>query len=502
MSGTLRQTAVITQATEAATLYRLTDRLYRAQSAEDVYTAALDAITGTLGCARASILLFDEAGVMRFVAARGLSQDYRTKLEGHTPWKAGHRDPEPIFVSDIDDTDEAEWVKTTIKNEGIRAAGFIPLVVQGCAVGKFMTYYEHPRTFAEHDTELAVTIARQVGFSIERARSEQARKDAESELRESEERFRLMSEHAPVMIWMSDENGKCLHLNKLLREFWGASDDNLSNFDWSSTMHPDDAPEIGRKIMDAMARRATVIINGRYRDAQGRYRILQTDARPRMSEGEFLGMIGVNIDITEREEAEAARREAESHRELLIAELNHRVKNTLSVVQAIAHQTFKGTSEDAQAAFRGRLSSLARSHNLLTEFNWGHVSLQELAAGSLQDENESRVSLGGPAVPLNPRQAVAIGLALHELFTNALKYGALTQPEGKVTLEWKWTDESQSRLEIQWREQGGPPVSPPTRSGFGSVLLERSLKGDLNADVSLDFQPSGLVCTIRAPLSY
>ncbi len=149
-------------------------------------------------------------------------------------------------MSDIDDTDEADWVKTAIKQEGIRALGFIPLVIQGCAIGKFMTYYEAPRTFTEHETELAVTIARQVGFSIERARSEQAREEAEHELRESEERFRLMSEHAPVMIWMSDETGKCLHLNKLLRDFWGVSEENIASFDWASTMHPEDAPEIGR----------------------------------------------------------------------------------------------------------------------------------------------------------------------------------------------------------------------------------------------------------------
>jgi len=502
MSITIRQPTA-ERANEAATLYRLTDRLYRAQSAKDVYDAALDAITGTLGCARASILLFDNDGVMRFVATRGLSEHYRKKLEGHTPWQAGHRDPQPIFVSDIDDTDEADWVKATIKSEGIRALGFIPLVAQGRAIGKFMTYYDAPRTFPERETELAVTIARQVGFSIERARSERAREEAEHELRESEERFRLMSEHAPVMIWMSDENGKCLHLNKLLRDFWGVSEEKLADFDWSSMMHPEDAPEIGRAMMQAMANRTGVNLKGRYRDAIGRYRVLQTDARPRMSKGEFLGMIGVNIDITEREEAEQARRTAEAHRELLVAELNHRVKNTLSVVQAIAHQTFKGAAEDAQAAFRGRLVALARSHDLLTESNWSEVSLQELADSSLQvrDEDEARVSVRGPPVLLSPRQAVAIGMALHELFTNALKYGALSIPGGKVALAWEWTDETPPRLDILWREQDGPPVSPPSRSGFGSVLLQRSLKGDLNAEVSLDFNPSGLVCSIRAPLA-
>jgi PAS domain S-box-containing protein len=503
MSGTLRQTVAIEQATEAATLYRLTDRLYRAQSADDVYNAALDAITGTLGCARASVLLFDEAGVMRFVATRGLSDHYRKTLEGHSPWKVGHPDPEPIFVSDIDKTDEAEWVKTTIKNEGIRAAGFVPLVAQGRAIGKFMTYYETPRSFADHEIELAVTIARQVGFSIERARSERARLAAEHELRESEERFRLMSEHAPVMIWMSDENGKCLHLNKMQRDFWGVSEENLAEFDWSSTMHPEDAPEIGRTIMEAMAKRTSVDLKGRFRDALGRWRVLQTVARPRMSNAEFLGMIGVNIDVTEREEAEAARRQAEMHRELLVAELNHRVKNTLSVVLAIAHQTFKGTADESREAFRGRLVSLARSHDLLTDSNWTQVGLQELAAGSLQmqDGDEARVLLRGPAVLLTPRQAVSLSMALHELFTNALKYGALSDREGRVTLEWDWTAETPRQLEIRWREQGGPAVAPPTRTGFGSVLLQRSLKGDLNAAVTLDFDPAGLVCIIRASLA-
>ncbi len=502
MSITIRQPAV-ERASEAATLFRLTDRLYRAQSAEDVYNAALDAITGTLGCSRASILLFDDAGVMCFVATRGLSDHYVKTLHGHTPWKAGHPDPEPIFVSDIEETDEADWVKTTIKNEGIRALGFIPLVAHGRAIGKFMTYYETPRSFGEHEIELAVTIARQVGFSIERSQSERARKEAEHELRESEERFGLMSEHAPVMIWMSDENGQCLHLNKLLRDFWGVQDDKLGEFDWSSTMHPDDAAEIGRVMVDAMTKRTSVTLKGRYRDATGRYRVLQTDARPRMSNGEFLGMIGVNTDITEREEVEAARKQAETHRELLVAELNHRVKNTLSVVLAIAHQTFKGAADGLQEAYRGRLVSLARSHDLLTDSNWTQLGLKELAAGSLQmqDGDEARVSIDGPAVLLTPRQAVSLSMALHELFTNAMKYGALSNREGHVTLEWEWTQETPPQLEIRWHEQGGPRVAPPTRTGFGSVLLQRSLKGDLNAEVTLDYDPAGFVCVIRVPVA-
>ncbi len=326
--------------------------------------------------------------------------------------------------------------------------------------------------------------------------------DVEADLRESEERFNLMSEHAPIMIWMSDADGMCLHLNRQLRDFWGVSNDGLDQFDWSTTMHPDDAPEIGRAMMEAMAKRESVIVKGRYRRADGSYRVLQTDARPRTANGEFLGMIGVNVDVTERETAEAARLQAEKDRELLVAELKHRVKNTLSVVQAIARQTFRDANEDAREAFDGRILALARSHDLLTQSKWESVSLLELVttALQLQDSVEERVSLSGPVVPLEPRHALAIGLVLHELFTNALKYGALSKNEGRIALEWALTDAPEPELKLLWRESGGPTVSTPSHKGFGSVLLERTLKGDLNGDVSMDFLPSGLVCSISARL--
>ena len=189
-----------------------------------VYEAALDAITSTLRCSRASILLFDSDGIAQFEAWRGLSDTYRSTLRGHSPWKLGELDPKPIFVSDIVESVEAEWVKDTIRAEGIRGLGFIPLTAQGAAIGKFMTYYERPHAFSEHEIDLAVTIARQVGFSIERSLAEDARRMAEEDLRQSEERFRLMSENAPVMIWMSRSDGSCLHLNSMLRSFWNVDE--------------------------------------------------------------------------------------------------------------------------------------------------------------------------------------------------------------------------------------------------------------------------------------
>ena len=164
---------------EQAALYQLTDNLFRASSLSDVCDAALDAIRLALGCERAAILLFDESDLMRFVAWRGLSDDYRRAVEGHSPWTRDVKDPQPICISDVETADLAEDLKATVTAEGIAALAFIPLVVNGELVGKFMTYYQAPHTFIDAEIDLAVTIARQLGFSLERIRAEEARQRGE-----------------------------------------------------------------------------------------------------------------------------------------------------------------------------------------------------------------------------------------------------------------------------------------------------------------------------------
>ena len=497
-SGASARVLGISEAGELRALYALTDRLYRAEGLEDVYEAALDAIADTLGCQRASILLFDAQGIMQFVAWRGLSDSYRQALAGHSPWKPDERDPEPVLIRDILDTDEPEWIKAAISDEDIRGLGFVPIVAQGVVVGKFMTYHAAPHAFSRHEIDLATTIARQVGFSIQRARSERERERAEEDLRESEARLGLLSELAPVMIWMGDAAGNCLHLNRALREFWGVPDDPAAwdGFDWRETVHPDDREEMQATLDAAMQAGAPLRLRARYQRAGGDWRVLETEARPRRSRrGEFLGMIGVNIDVTEREEAAA-------QRELLLAEMSHRVKNTLAVVQAIARQTFKQAEAPAAGrAFEGRLAALAAAHDLLTRESWDSAPLTRLAADALRadDERLARVTLSGPEVLLPPRRAVAMTLALHELFTNALKYGALSNAAGRVALAWQRTGDGGLRL--AWTESGGPRVTPPQRRGFGSVLIERALAHDCGATVRLEYPPEGLICTIEMPLA-
>lgn len=326
-----------------------------------------------------------------------------------------------------------------------------------------------------------------------------AAKQAEIELRASEERFRHMVESAPVMIWMSDSDGKCVHLNRMLREFWGVSEQEVQDFDWGNTLHLDDLARVVSRVSSALKERSGFELKARYLAADGRYRVLDTSAHPRFSaSGEFVGMIGANVDVTERDEAERAR-------ELLVDELNHRVKNTLSVVQAIARQTFRNNADpiEARHAFEGRLIALGHAHDLLTKTNWESASLRDLAEVTLDIKgvNADRISLAGPRVLLTPKQAVSIAMALHELCTNSRKYGALSEDEGRVQLDWHRTDGARpQRLRIVWREAHGPPVAPPERRGFGSTLLERTLAHDLDGEVSVRFDPVGLLCQIALPL--
>jgi PAS domain S-box-containing protein len=158
-----------------AALYQFTDRLFRAASVDDVYEAGLDAIVRALGCDRASILMFDHTGVMKFVAWRGLSDGYRRAVEGHSPWTRDSKESQPITIDDIDCAELDASLKATVKAEGIGSLAFIPLIARGELVGKFMAYYPTPYVFTKADIDLAVTIARQLGFSTERLRAEDAK---------------------------------------------------------------------------------------------------------------------------------------------------------------------------------------------------------------------------------------------------------------------------------------------------------------------------------------
>lgn len=189
---------------------------------------------------------------------------------------------------------------------------------------------------------------------------------------------------------------------------------------------------------------------------------------------------------------------------LLVEELNHRVKNTLAILQSFATQTFRSASREERSAFDGRLLALAQAHNLLSEEKWRGSDIQDVAARVLQPytvASADRVALSGPKVPLSPRLAVVLSMILHEMATNAAKYGGLSNDAGKVDLHWSVLKDDDERLKLVWREAGGPAVTPPTRSGFGSRLIERSARDQLGGSAVVEFLPGGLIATIIVALN-
>jgi len=197
------------------------------------------------------------------------------------------------------------------------------------------------------------------------------------------------------------------------------------------------------------------------------------------------------------------RKAAERHQKILIAELNHRVKNVLAIVQALAHQTFKDRVPESLAnAFSGRLSALAAAHSILTKSKWEAAKVKDLAEAVLQPHlgDRQRISLDGDDSSVPPQLAVNIAMALHELSTNAVKYGALSHSDGRVELRWQVAQHSEPRLHLEWREHDGPPVEEPMREGFGTRMLKRIVTSELKGKVKLDFSPDGLDCSIEVPV--
>ena len=164
-------TEFVTANRQRDALYLLSEQLHRANSVEEIYNAAMDAIESALGCDRSAILLFDDAGVMQFVASRGLSAEYRLAVTGHTPWKTDEADAVPIDIPDVEKADLDENLKATILREGIRATAFVPLVSDGALIGKFMGYFREPYAFTKDDLAVSLAIARQLAFSIQRNRT-------------------------------------------------------------------------------------------------------------------------------------------------------------------------------------------------------------------------------------------------------------------------------------------------------------------------------------------
>jgi PAS domain S-box-containing protein len=325
------------------------------------------------------------------------------------------------------------------------------------------------------------------------------RQEAERAVKRSEERLELaVNAHAIGIFDWQVLSGRVL---------WSPEEEAMFGFApgtfpgtqeaWQRHVFVSDLAQLDADLKAAIAaRRERLRFQYRIRRADGPVRWIEGAARLLYrQDGRLQRVVGTNMDVTER-------KLAEEHQRLLINELNHRVKNTLAIVQAIAWQSLRGGAAPTavREAFEGRLAALATAHDVLTRQNWEAAGIDEIIRGATapHDPGEGRLSACGPAVELPPKTAVALALAMHELATNAVKHGALSGPGGRVVV--RWTVEA-GRLRLSWSESGGPLVAPPAQRGFGARLLEQGLAEELGGTVRLDFRPEGLVCTVDAPFS-
>ena len=484
-----------------AFMLEVADTLRALSDPEQILAAAARLLGERLGAARTGYAQISEDGA-RMVILGDWSRGDVERLTGVTlsldifgsEALATLKADRPLLIRDVTTDPRTAAFAEGYRGVQVGALLDVPLVREGRLEAFVFSSCPEPHAWTPEDVALAEDVAARTWSALGRARSEIA-------LRESEARFRAMADSAPAPVWVTSAAGGIEFVNRAFSELAGKSPEELMGNAWLSLMHPEDLQRVGPVREAALAELTPFNWTARFRGADGQYRWMRASSQPRFdSSGAFQGYVGIAMDVTDA-------RRAQERQQLLINELNHRVKNTLATVQSLAHQTLREgmVTREARDRFTDRLLALSAAHNVLTRENWESAELSEIAREAVRPYNDPqapRVLLEGPTARVAPNVALAVSMALHELATNAVKYGALSVPGGRVAVAWRFAPAGDA-VELEWRETGGPPVTPPEGrgSGFGSRLLIQGLAAELGAPAELDYRPEGVVCRLRAPLA-
>ena len=383
-------------------------------------------------------------------------------------------------------------VRTGLVAAGVSAFVVVPLWRDHALRSLMFVVAAKPRRWNDLEVGLIADVAERTVAARTSARAHRA-------LADNERLLRAIGESSGELIFAKDRDHRMLYANSATLAVIGKPAEVVlgrSEAEWHDD--PAEAAVIMANDRAVMDGGETMPVEEHFTTAEGEVRIFQgTKAPMRDGDGAIVGVVGVTRDVTDHSNAQRRLR-------LMIDELNHRVKNTLAIVQGIAYQTFRqeGIAIEARSAFDQRLAALGKAHGLLTRESWESADLAAVAAEACAPhlDGADRITMNGPSLRLAPKTAVTIAMALHELCTNAAKYGALSVDSGRVALTWSIECGAHHRLHLRWQESGGPPVVAPNRRGFGSMMIERALSTELQGDVRLDFLPEGLLCTIDAPL--
>ncbi|HWU26563.1 MAG TPA: HWE histidine kinase domain-containing protein [Rhizomicrobium sp.] len=485
---------------ERQELRRLTahsSRLWQIRDLQEGLQEILRASIELLNADKGSIhLVDDETGTLRIAAHRGFDAaclDHFAIVSARDGVACGRallaRDR--IIIEDIrEDTEFAPHLSVS----PFRAVQSTPLYnADGAPIGVVSTHFSQRHKFTTDDLELFDFYVHQAGHFIERFRVDEA-------LRESEERLRLAMQIGQLGTWDWDvRTGKVV---------WSEGYYSLQGYvpgelkptieTWVTSVHPKDRPSVLAALNAARVSQADYVKQFRaigrdgsirWRDARGRFYYDET--------GEAVRMVGHTRDIT-------AQKQSEQQAALLLKEVNHRSKNMLAMIQAIAQMTAKTSPGEFLAKFNRRLQGLAAAQDLLVKSEWREVFLRDVICAQLSgvaDLIGTRVLLQGEDTHLVSEAAQDIAMAIHELATNAVKYGALSSPTGRVHIVWQVENSraQDANLVLTWREEGGPPVAPPATKGFGSKVLEEIVSAALGGQVDLAYRPEGLRWQLVCP---
>ncbi|MHB1207306.1 MAG: sensor histidine kinase [Rhodospirillaceae bacterium] len=490
-------------------------KLWRAESLREGLDQVLVAIAGIAGTDRGAIELYDETvSGFRVYAALGFGiaiEDYR-RIPPSPPGSASRRAIEsaaPVFVVDTEQEFDAQMLSVA-RAMNFRSIHAFPIIAKtGVCAGALVVYYRTPTAPRPRIVERVKLYVRQVTEFIERDRIKEAWASSERQARKRASEFEALVNAVPAAIIMvPDAEVKTMMVNREAAKFFGQPPDtSMDSPVVVSELRAQKALDIyvGDQRLEARDRPAQRAARGEevrgfeleIRFGQAEPRFVYGNATPlRDDGGSVSGSVTAFVEITDRKKMEA-------QRELLLAEVNHRVKNTLSTVIAIQQQTFaKALSpQEGQRAFERRIRALAQTHDRLAAENWSGVLLQALLEDELapyRDDRSSNIVVQGAALKLNPRSAVMLGLTFHELAANAAKYGALSLVGGTVKVAWEDVPDDDAIL-LTWIEQTNKGIQPPTRHGFGRVLLERGIATQLNCKVELSFPATGAACRIILP---
>ena len=391
-------------------------------------------------------------------------------------------------------------------------AGAVLTAANGIAIGTLCVIDNKPRPegLTPQQASGLQALARQVMTQLELRRAIRERDhalatsdEARDALQISEERFRLSSRATTDVMWDWDRDGDIFHWDDALTRVYGyvASTVTPTAAWWFEHIHPEDRERVRQKVLSATDVGLRWADAYRFQRADGTYAdVLNQAFLVRSKAGRVVRMTGVMLD-------NSARAAADQHHSLLNHELSHRLKNTLAIVQAIAAQTLRNASslDSARDALLQRLVALGKAHDILLASSTEQAGMEAVIRGALalhDNQQAGRFRIEGPPLEIGPKAALALALMIHELATNAAKYGALSTEAGQIGIRWQIEaagDEPQLRL--CWTESGGPPVSTPSRAGFGSRLIERGLAGTIGGTVRLLYEPSGVTCDLVAPVA-